>query len=696
MKRNLTIKKLIKSRPRLTLLATALITLIGCTSHQPHFDFATDNDGYNQADSIVSAIGDQRDFTYLLRVTDSLKQSGELSKVRAIFYSTIAYNLMGQHNHALRLYYQLGNIDVKTLNCKADFDSYIYSCKDYVRLLCDMRRYDRALRVANDADRKLKEAGYDTFTNHHDIAQMIGESLLYLDQSDEADKYFQKSLQGIHARLATNNDPLDLRECQKTMNAIAKAYIEKSIYDKAEPWIKVQDSLYAIADTHPKRDSIYVDEMKAEINYSKALLAFALGHTADAEHAYRVFQSTQTAKELSSVINCNEYLMLTQRYNEAAHNYEQLDHFLLEGGYKANLENFGHYMLPKFRANMLAGRRDTALKVANLVADYYDTALVRQKMIDADLLSTVYDTEGKERQIAEQRAKLSHQRLLTLTIITIIIVIFFHIYIIQRRRAYRKLNATNQQLILANERAEESSRMKTRFIQQISHEVRTPLNVLSGFSQVLATPDIRISSDELQSISQKIVENSERITHLVDKMLDLSQINSNTIIECHDTVSVTDMAKQAIDKSGISQASHLQFQLHVSAEAQSISIVTHQTSAVKTLVLLLDNAIKFTHPLAFKGHQERGQKQRVALNVSANQQHVLFTVEDTGIGIPPEQAENIFLEFVQLNEYSDGTGIGLPIARSLARHLGGDILFDKAYTGGARFVMMLPLQKNDQ
>ena len=520
---------------------------------------------------------------------------------------------------------------------------------------------------------------------------MIGESLLYLDQTDEAAKYFQKSLQGIHNRLSINQDPLDLRECQKTMNAIAKVYIEKHIYDEAEPWIKVQDSLYAIADTHPKRDSIYVDEMKAEINYSKALLAFALGHTADAEHAYKVFQSTQTAKELSSVINCNEYLMQTKRYNEAAHNYEQLDHFLIEGGYMADLENFGRYMLPKFRANMLAGRRDSALKVANLVADYYNTALVRQKIIDADLLSTIYDTEGKERQIAEQKAKLSHQRLLTLAIVTIIIFIFFYIYLIQRRKAFKKLNATNQQLILANERAEESSRMKTRFIQQISHEVRTPLNVLSGFAQVLAAPDIRISSDELQSISQKIVDNSERITHLVDKMLDLSQINSNTNIECHDTVSATDVAKKAIDKSGIGHTSHLMFQLQVSEEAQSISFVTHQASAVKALVLLLDNAIKFTHPLAFKGHSSSGQKQRVILSVSVNKQHVLFTVEDTGIGIPPEQAENIFLEFVQLNDYSEGTGIGLPIARSLARHLGGDILLDIAYTDGARFIMKLPL-----
>jgi signal transduction histidine kinase len=70
---------------------------------------------------------------------------------------------------------------------------------------------------------------------------------------------------------------------------------------------------------------------------------------------------------------------------------------------------------------------------------------------------------------------------------------------------------------------------------------------------------------------------------------------------------------------------------------------------------------------------------------------VTFTVEDTGIGIPAYQAENIFTEFVQLDEYTDGTGIGLSIARSLARHMNGNVELDTSYIGGARFIMTLPL-----
>ena len=670
---------------KLLSIAIALMTIVSCANKQ----HTSDDSGYNSADSIINAIGDARDFPRLIEVTDSFEKAGDISQVRAIFYSTIAYNLMGKHRTALRRYYQLAKINAKDLDCQADIESMVYTYKDYMRLLCDMRRYDRALREANNADRKLKAAGYDTFTDHHDIAQMMGESQLYLDQEGQAKKSFEKSLQGMKTRLATYDAPLDLRECQKTMNAIARAYIHRGHYDEAIPWMKLQDSLFIVADKHPQRDTAFVDEMKAEINYSKALLEQALGHTDKAEQAFAAYQSTRMAKQLGSIINSNEYLLQTHRYEEAARNYSQLERYLKESGYKADLDNIGRFMIPKYRANLLAGRRDSALYVATLVADYFDSALVRQKISDADLLATVYDTEGKERQIAEQRAELSQVRTIAVVIIMIIVVAFFHFYIRQRRKAYDKLNESNRQLKLANERAEESSRMKTKFIQQISHEVRTPLNILSGFTQVLADPNINVRNEELQTISQKIIENSERITSLVNKMLDLSMVSSGGDIECHDTMTPADVATQAIDQSGIRQADHLDFQLQVSPEAETLFFTTCQESAVKALTLLLDNAIKFTHPTAFRHQQPKSEKARVTLSICATHDQMVFVVEDTGIGIPADQAENIFTEFVQLDDYIEGTGIGLSIARLLARHLNGDITLDTTYTAGARFVMVL-------
>lgn len=681
---------------RLAMMVLLVVASAGCNSGYESpltvsSDGFNDADGFNRADSIVSVVGDTRDYQRLLDVVDSLERAGELSLVKTIFYRTITYNLMGQHRTSLRLYSQLAGIDVKELRTQIELESYIYSYNNYVRVLCEMRRYDRALREAQNADRKLKAAGYNDFANHHDIAQIVGECQLYLGQTELAGKSFQKSLHGVHMRLAAHHDPLDYRECQKTMNAIVKCYIQTGRYAEAEPWIDVQDSLFAIADAHPQRDPVFIDEMRADIFYGKALLAQAQGRTDVAERAFSTYLSTDVAKQLGSIINSSEYLMSARRYEEAARNYAQLDRFLQESGYEADLENIGRYVLPKYRANLLAGHRDSAIHVAAQLAEAYDTALVRQRMIDADLLTTFYDTEGKERQIAEQRAELSQQRLWTVVIIAVIFVIFFAVYTIQRRKAYKALNATNRQLVLANEKAEESSRLKTQFIQQISHEVRTPLNVLSGFAQVLTAPDIDISYDELHTISEKIVENSDRITQLIDKMLDLGLVNANAAIECHDEVRVMDVVNSAVDKSGIRKAAHLDLSLEAMPQDESLTFVTNKKSVVKALTLLLDNAVKFTHPLAFKGREHRDEKAHVTLRVNVSQQDVVFVVEDTGVGIPPEQAGNIFTEFVQLDEYADGTGIGLPIARSLARHMGGDVTLDTTYTAGARFVMSLPL-----
>ena len=633
---------------RLILIILAALTIAGCSKQKKAesagiYDYH-ETDGFTRADSIIDKLSDLRDYDWMLRATDSLYKKGELSKSKYIFYSTVTLNLLNQQLTSLKLYYQLDTLDLREIKTQTDIESYVYSYNNYIRMLCDMRRYDRALRETNKADQRLKWIGYTTFTEHHDIAQITGESQLYMGQEDSAAISFQRSLNGIHKRLVNHHNPLDLRECQKTMNAIAKCYMHKGLFYKVDRWIKIQDSLYVMAQNYPEPDSVYLDEMQAEINYSKALLAIKQGKKDVAEKAYKLYKQTNTAKTLYNIVNDNEYLMWSGRFAEAARNFERLDEFLLTNGYKCDLENIGRYMIPKYRANMLAGRRDSAIKVANIIADYYQQALTDQKINDADLLTMVYDTEGKERQLVEKEAELSHQRLLAVGVITILVVIFFYFYAITRSKAYKKLDDTNKQLKLANQRAEESNRIKSKFIKQISHEVRTPLNVLSGFTQVLANKDIEIDSNELQLISQ----------------------------------------------NGINKARHLVLELQEEPEAEVTHIHTNLKAAVKALAMLLDNAMKFTHPLAFKGAAP-DNKARVTIIINMSDNKVTFIVEDTGIGIPAYQAENIFTEFVQLDEYTDGTGIGLSIARSLARHMNGNVELDTSYTGGARFIMTLPL-----
>ena len=260
------------------------------------------------------------------------------------------------------------------------------------------------------------------------------------------------------------------------------------------------------------------------------------------------------------------------------------------------------------------------------------------------------------------------------------------------QEAYLGLAEKNVQLKIANERAEESTRMKSNFIKQISHEIRTPLNILSGFTQLITTTTVRLSDKDRLEAGEEIMKSTYRITGLVNKMLELSDINSQVVLERNDTVTPLEIADQAISASGINDARHLVFTLQT-LEGSLTPFKTDQRAAARILELLLDNAIKFTRPAEAYLTQvdSSAKKQSVKLTINNSKDTVRFIVDDTGIGIPPKEAEHIFDEFVQLDEYYNGTGVGLTVARSLARRLGGDIWLDTSHTACTRFIIKLPV-----
>ena len=321
-------------------------------------------------------------------------------------------------------------------------------------------------------------------------------------------------------------------------------------------------------------------------------------------------------------------------------------------------------------ALLAVGRDREAALLYQKMYLHKDSTFSKDVRMQLDELNTLF-------QVDELRIKgqLERSRFVILIIGLLMLVLLLFMYF--RHRAAKRLAQKNQELMIANARAEESSKMKTNFIQQISHEFRTPLNILNGFTQILTAPDMVLQADEKADIQKRISESTERITGLVNKMLELSDANSRQVIERNDDVAALTIAKQATEHAGIQQDTHIKFLLQTDAQAEAL-IHTNQRSATRALTLLLDNARKFT------------KEGEVRLAIQQQPEAVSFIVEDTGIGVPVQKAEHIFDEFVQLDEYYDGTGIGLTVARSIARRLGGDIVLDTSYTGGARFVMTLP------
>lgn len=243
----------------------------------------------------------------------------------------------------------------------------------------------------------------------------------------------------------------------------------------------------------------------------------------------------------------------------------------------------------------------------------------------------------------------------------------------------RRLHRKNEELSEARDQAQEALRMKSDFIKNISHEIRTPLNILSGFSQIMSEQGAQLPDSERRELSNKIQENTNRIAQLINRLLELSDTRSRSHIERADKVSVNLMCQTAIVSCGVAESKRHQFRFDT-ALADDFTITTSEHYAVQAIDHLLDNAMKFT--------PDGGS---ISMRCLQQDKRLAIIIEDTGCGVPKEKADTIFEEFVQLDDFQDGVGIGLPLSRSIVRRLGGDITLDTTYQDGARFVLTLPL-----
>ena len=518
----------------------------------------------------------------------------------------------------------------QTIETDEDLIYYAQSANRLTGLLYLKAEYGEAIQVALPAIRLLKEKGYTMNNDYFNLLTFIGSCELKLDHPEGAANNFVQVWQAYQQITKTVHSINSYTSSIVGLVTIVDAYIQTEHYQEALEWIDRLDSMLQQCRELPGVRESYIDKQWARICLYRASALEGLGKKAEA----------------------------------------------------------------KYFANVKANRLDSAIAVGTWICQALDSAIVWQKHDDAAELATIYETQQKENELMEQRSSLSDLRLLTVYITLVLVILVFGLFIFFRHRAAVRLEKAYYDLERANVRAEESSRMKSDFIQQISHEIRTPLNILSGFTQLLTMPDMKYDKATLDNIKEQITENTDRITNLVNKMLELSEAKNHSDIECNDEVTAQQIASEAVSASGIDEAGHLTFSMIMSPEAEKVLIQTNLQAAARALSQVLDNARKFTAPAESRQHEKlTDHQQKVVLRISVSSDRMFFSVEDTGIGIPHKEAERIFDEFVQLDEFYEGTGIGLTVARSLARRIGGDIMLDTAYIGGSRFVLTLPVNK---
>lgn len=305
-----------------------------------------------------------------------------------------------------------------------------------------------------------------------------------------------------------------------------------------------------------------------------------------------------------------------------------------------------------------------------------DSKIVKEKRLDLSFIHQPIEMVNENPSFYEQ------YKYHIWTVATILVVLsaglFVSLYFYYHTKKLKdELQESESALRDAKDCAEESSRLKSAFLANMSHEIRTPLNAIVGFSDVLASGGS--SEDEQQGYVDIIKTNSDLLLRLINDILDVSRLEADRVTFTFEECDVVPLCQRVL--ASVSQARKSENEFIFECDRESMDMRTDTQRLQQVIINLLSNADKFT----------RNGKITLGLKVDEKQREALFSVSDTGTGIPLEKQKLVFERFEKLNEYVQGTGLGLSICKLTVEKWGGEIWVDPGYTDGARFVFTHPL-----
>ena len=371
------------------------------------------------------------------------------------------------------------------------------------------------------------------------------------------------------------------------------------------------------------------------------------------------------------------HLLITEAaYYESKEEYEKaLDVYDRFFKGKAPQSNRGLYidaMRNKAELYVMMGKEQEAFKQFANVYAYVKSVFNKNYPKEIDRLCTRFQAD-RLKFMNEHRRTLSNRYYVTG--IAVCVLVLFYLIFLSWKKIF-KLKESKRKQEEMRRKAENAIRKKNMFLSNMSHEVRTPLNAIVGFSTLLASEeDMGMDDDSRKQACEIIRVNSHQLLKLINDILDLSKLEAGSV----------ELKYEPFDLSEHFENMFTSYKLNVRLEFEtalaSLKLETDDSRLRQVLINLLVNAVKFT------------KEGSVVLKLEkANDGTALFSVADTGCGIPKEKQKLIFERFEKLNEFVQGTGLGLSICRLIVTFVGGKIWIDGDYTQGARFCFTHPLK----
>ena len=422
-----------------TVLAIVLMTVSSCRhsrSNDSSVNASANTKLDHDVDSIIYASTIKGDEKRTLHLIDSFLNAGRMNSMWADMLRARLYVACDKHADASEYRQKVVDAFVETGKEPILYSRAVVSLANYMEV---NERYEEALRVLLPA--------VDFLRDNPDVSALV-KSLMHnviagcqiaLNRIDEGRQSYEESYRCLQQYKNEKYNAKDFMQAIISCYNPVVAFAGLDMNDERLKWVERCDSLLTWYREQPNADVEFLDVRDGELSVSRAEILLAQGKSAEAAKAFERFRETDYSKTPEGQINSLSYLSKTGHYSEAADIYQNIDQWLAEWEEEINLEVIDNYYRPKFQTNHLAGRKDSAYAVAVKINDMLHPAIVEQKNNDAAKLATIYDTQGKERKIAQQQAEIQQQRIVSLVIAIILLTIFFIIYTLVRRRAAKRL-----------------------------------------------------------------------------------------------------------------------------------------------------------------------------------------------------------------------------------------------------------------
>ena len=321
-----------------------------------------------------------------------------------------------------------------------------------------------------------------------------------------------------------------------------------------------------------------------------------------------------------------------------------------------------------------------AYKEYSVLLDSARTRSMEKKVEDLEIKKHVDElvVEKKALEIDLQKSRSQLYLFLALLILSICFGIFIFFRLGKIKSLYKELQESNRLVIIASEKAQESERMKNAFIKNMCHEVRTPLNAINGFAELITSDGI--SPEEKKEFSKIIYTNCHNITSMMNDVLVIAQLDSSNEVLPLEPVHISLLCHHEMNKlKKLQQKPDIHYQ--VEGDKSNDLIYSDPNHFGIIISHLLNNANKFTNQGSITLSYRPEEEGRI----------MCICVTDTGCGIPADKSEWIFERFTKNDDFIPGSGLGLYLCRLITQRLNGSLKLDTSYTGGARFILRLPI-----